>query len=60
MIRDNMDGLSPTYCYCGAGWYRQLWEGVLGRQLEIDLVKTVVRGDDVCQFAIHLPPDLVP
>lgn len=60
MIRDSLDGISPTYCYCGAGWYRQFWEGVLGQQLEIDLVKSLVKGDDVCQFAIHLPPDLVP
>jgi predicted hydrocarbon binding protein len=49
----------PTaFCYCGAGWYRQQWEGAIGRPVTIEIVKSVLKGDEVCQFAIQLPEDL--
>ena len=47
--------LSPTFCFCGADWYRQLWEGVLGKPVEIEVLKTVVGGGDACEFLVHLP-----
>ena len=47
--------ISGTYCYCGAGWYKQLWEGILGQPVRVDVLKSVLQGDDRCSFAIHLP-----
>jgi hypothetical protein len=47
--------VSSTYCHCGAGWYHQLWEGILGTPVEIDVIESVLQGDDRCSFAIHLP-----
>jgi hypothetical protein len=59
IVRNHMDqGMSITFCYCGAGWYRQQWEGATGKPVKIDVVKSVLKGDDVCLFAIHLSPDL--
>ena len=59
LIRNHLDqGMPITFCYCGAGWYRQQWEGAVGRPVRIEVVKSVLKGDDVCQFAIHLPDDL--
>jgi len=46
------------YCYCGAGWYRQQWEGVFDKPVSIEIVKSVLRGDEICRFAIHIPKDL--
>ena len=57
MIKNHLDEMNATFCYCGAGWYRQLWEGILERPVRIELVKSLVKGDDVCQVAIHLPQD---
>ncbi len=52
------ENISPTFCYCGAGWYKQLWEGILEKPIEkIDMLKSVCSGDDSCEFAIHLPID---
>jgi hypothetical protein len=48
--------LSPTFCYCGGGWFRRLWEGITGRPVRIELVKSFLTGDDACEFAVHLPP----
>jgi predicted hydrocarbon binding protein len=50
-------GMPTTFCYCGAGWYRQQWEGAMGRPVTVEIVKSVLRGDDACQFAIYLPQD---
>jgi hypothetical protein len=47
--------LSPTYCYCGAGFYKGIWDEILQEPVEVEVLSTVMDGDDVCQFAIHLP-----
>jgi effector-binding domain-containing protein len=59
LIRDHLDGgMSDTFCYCSAGWERQQWEGAIGRPVRVDVVRSLLKGDDLCQFAIHLPEDL--
>jgi len=56
MVRNHLDnGISPTFCYCGSGWYRQQWEGILRKPVRVKILKSLVRGDDTCEFAIHLP-----
>jgi hypothetical protein len=48
--------LSRTYCYCGAGFYKGIWEEILGQPVEVELQESVLDGDEVCKVAIHLPP----
>jgi effector-binding domain-containing protein len=50
--------LSPTFCFCGAGWYRRLWEGILGQPVKIEHVETLLKGNDQCTLTITLPLDL--
>ena len=50
--------LSPTFCFCGAGWYRRLWEGILGKPVKIEHVETLLRGNDQCTLTITLPLEL--
>lgn len=50
--------LSPTFCYCGAGWYRRLWEGILGQPVKIEHVETLLKGNDQCTLTITLPLEL--
>jgi len=52
--RASEGGLSPTFCYCGAGWYKNIFEGILERPVKVSLVKSVMQGDDICQVAVHL------
>jgi effector-binding domain-containing protein len=59
LVRNNLDGGMPlTFCYCGAGWFRQQWEGAVGRPVRIEIVESLLKGDARCTFAIHLPEDL--
>jgi effector-binding domain-containing protein len=48
-------GISPTFCWCGSGWYRRLWEGILGKPIQVDHVETLVTGGDCCRLIITLP-----
>jgi hypothetical protein len=48
--------LPAEWCHCGGGWYAQLWEGILGRPVRVEVLESVLGGDERCRFAIHLPP----
>jgi effector-binding domain-containing protein len=52
--------VSPTFCYCGAGWYTRLWQGLLGTPVRVDVLRSVMLGDEDCTFAIHLPAGALP
>ena len=59
IVRDRLDqGMLPAFCYCGAGWFRRQWEGATGKPVRVEILKSIVKGDDVCQFAIQLAGDL--
>ncbi|MFX0114013.1 MAG: DUF6144 family protein, partial [Candidatus Hodarchaeota archaeon] len=59
MVRNRLDaGVPVTFCNCGAGWYRQEWEGAIGKPVKIEILKSLLLGDSMCEFAIHLPEDL--
>ena len=50
--------ISATYCYCGAGFYKGIWEEILQQPVEVELLETVLQGDEVCKFAVYLPSGL--
>lgn len=50
--------ISTTYCYCGGGFYKSIWEDILQESVEVELLRSVLQGDDVCRFAIHLPNNI--
>ena len=47
--------IPATYCYCGAGFYKGIWEEILQQPVEVALLESVLKGDRVCKVAIHLP-----
>lgn len=50
--------LSPTFCWCGSGWYRRLWEGILGQPIQVEHVETLLQGHGQCTLKIILPLEL--
>jgi hypothetical protein len=56
--QQNPAALSPTFCYCGAGWYRRLWEGILCQAVKIEHVETLLKGNDQCTLTITLSLEL--
>jgi hypothetical protein len=56
VLRDG-DRMPPLYCYCGAGFYKGIWEEIIRRPVGVEVLETVLDGGDVCRIAVHLPPD---
>jgi len=50
--------ISPTYCNCGAGFYKGIWEEILQKPVRVEVLESVLNGGNVCKIAIHLPPDI--
>jgi hypothetical protein len=48
------EAISATYCYCGAGFYKGIWEEILQRPVEVEVLESVLQGDDACKIAIYL------
>jgi len=46
--------LSATYCNCSRGWAKALFEGALGRPVEVVMEQSTVKGDNECKFRIIL------
>lgn len=44
-----------TYCYCGAGFYKDLWEQIIQEPVEVEVLESVLVGGDECKIAIYLP-----
>ncbi|MHA2245697.1 MAG: DUF6144 family protein [Candidatus Hodarchaeales archaeon] len=47
-----------SFCNCSAGWERQVWEGIFKTPVRVEVVKSLVQGDETCQFIIHIPEEL--
>jgi predicted hydrocarbon binding protein len=57
-VREVLKGaetIPVIYCYCGAGFYKGIWEEILQEPVKVEVLESVLRGDDVCTFAIYLP-----
>jgi predicted hydrocarbon binding protein len=46
--------IPDTYCECSVGWLKELFEGVFERDVEIELISSIVRGDKECKFKVEL------
>jgi len=44
--------LSRSYCYCGAGYYKDIWEEILQKPVDVKVEETVLDGGEICRFAI--------
>jgi effector-binding domain-containing protein len=57
LVRNSPGDVHPAFCYCASGWYRQIWEGILDKPVRVEMLKSLTKGDETCQFAIHLVPN---
>jgi hypothetical protein len=44
-----------VYCYCGAGFYKGIWETILQKPVQVEVLESVLQGGDLCRVAIHMP-----
>jgi len=55
-IRSDLE-ISPNFCYCSAGFMKQVFDVIFDQPVKADMLKTVLKGDMVCEFAIHIPQE---
>lgn len=53
-VKDNLM-ISTNYCCCGAGFYKGIWEEILQRPVEVEVLESVLSGGEVCKIIIYLP-----
>jgi effector-binding domain-containing protein len=59
VVHHMLDETPRIFCLCGGGWARQVFENVLGTKVKVKLLRSVVSGDNVCAWELHLPEDFV-
>ena len=46
--------LPTVYCYCGAGFYQNLWEEITQRPVAVEVLESILNGDEVCKIVVRL------
>jgi hypothetical protein len=53
-IKRGGDETLSCFSNCGGGFYRSNWEGITGESVKVEMMNSVLRGDDVCSFRISI------
>jgi len=53
--KSDEEQISPSFCNCSGGWHKLPFEVIYGEPLKVEVVKTILKGDHICTFAIHIP-----
>ncbi|MCF7920797.1 MAG: hypothetical protein K9N06_12865 [Candidatus Cloacimonetes bacterium] len=55
-IRDHIGihDIDDLHCYCGAGFYKKIWEYITGRNVTVIVLHSIIKGDDFCQFKLEI------
>jgi len=49
------ESIPGKWCNCTAGFVQQRFNALFGERVQVDLLESVLAGDDRCRFAIHVP-----
>jgi hypothetical protein len=54
-IKKGKPKVSPTFCYCSAGYTKLPWDVIFEQSVEAEVLESVLAGDDRCVFSIKIP-----
>ncbi|SYZ72287.1 exported hypothetical protein [Candidatus Zixiibacteriota bacterium] len=54
LVETKPAGLSDTYCYCSVGYVKEMHEQYLGRQVNVELLDSVLKGGKRCRFKLTM------
>ena len=54
LVNEDIQGASKTLCYCTLGNLKHKFKLGLDQEVEIDMLKSILSGDDECRFHIKL------
>ncbi|MDQ1278798.1 MAG: hypothetical protein QG670_58 [Thermoproteota archaeon] len=47
--------ISSNFCYCSVAFEKRPWDVIFNQSVKADVIETVLKGDLICKFAIHIP-----
>ena len=50
----NSHEMPYSYCECSAGWLEEFFLKVIGKEVTVSIISTVIRGSDNCKFHITM------
>lgn len=53
-LKNVIDDIPKSYCYCSEGWVKQLLETALERKVNVEIEKSALWGDSECQIRIDI------
>lgn len=53
-LKNNNSDIPKTYCYCSEGWVKHLFETALGKEVKVNIEKSVRWRNEKCQIRIEL------
>lgn len=54
LVNKDIQSASKTMCYCSLGSLKHKFKISLGRDIEVNIQKTVLAGDEECKFEIKI------
>lgn len=54
LVETGSANLSGTYCHCSVGYVREMFSGMAGHPVRVELLESLKRGGKTCSFKIHL------
>ena len=53
LVRNKVVELTGTFCYCSRGWVKKIFETLLKKPVNVELQKSIGKGDNVCRFIVY-------
>ena len=54
LVEKGPEGLSGTFCECSVGYVTEMFSGIAGKPVRVELLESLKRGGKGCRFKIHL------
>lgn len=51
----NNERISAIYCYCGAGFYKDLWQEIIQEEVTVEVLDSIINGNNQCRIKISIP-----
>lgn len=53
-VSKSKEPIPLTYCFCSAGWYKELFEKTIGESINVTVVQSIINGATSCKFIIDI------
>ena len=54
-ILDGKVKIPAVFCYCSGGFEKFAFDNIFGEPAEVEMLESVLNGDERCRFAITIP-----